>query len=105
MSVAVSGGTIYVHMGAGADAGSADVLLVGYLQEATAHIGRGENAGRTVKESNVVLALHALGRWNGKPCDFQLSAGNLPANVTDIAVLVQSAGQGSILGAVARPIR
>jgi hypothetical protein len=103
-SVSVSGGTIHIHVGAAVDAASADVLLVGYLREASVHIGRGENAGRTVKESNIVLALHGLGRWNGKPCDFQLSAGSLPANVTDIAVLIQSAGQGSILGAVTRPI-
>ena len=103
--VSVSGGIIHIHVGAGADAGAADVLLVGYLREAIAHIGRGENAGRTVKESNIVLALHGLGQWIGNPCDFQLGAGSLPANVTDIAVLVQSAGQGSILGAAARPIR
>lgn len=34
--------------------------------------------------------------------DFQLSADSLPEHATDIAVLVQSAGQGSILGAVTR---
>jgi hypothetical protein len=104
-SVSISDGTIHIHVGAGANAVPADVLLVGYLREAVAHIGRGENAGRTLKESNIVLALRELGRWNGQPRDFQLSAGSLPENVTDIAVLVQSAGQGSILGAVARPIR
>ncbi len=104
-SVSVSGGTIQIHVGAGSDAASADVLLVGYLREATTPIGRGENSGRTLKESNIVLSLNDLGRWNGKPRDFQLSARSLPEKVTDIAVLVQSAGQGSILGAVARPIR
>lgn len=104
-SVSVNGGNIQIHVGAGAHVASADVLLVGYLREATAHIGRGENAGRTIKESNIVLALLGLGQWNGTARDFQLSAGNLPENVTDIAVLVQSAGQGSILGAVAQPIR
>ena len=104
-SVSVSGGTIQVHVGAGADVAAADVLLVGYLREATTPIGRGENSGRTLKESNIVLALHELGRWNGMPREFQLSVDKLPANVTDIAVLVQSAGQGAILGAVARPIR
>jgi hypothetical protein len=104
-SVSVSDGTIHIHVGAGANAASADLLLVGYLREATAHIGRGENAGRTVKESNIVLALHGLGRWKGEALDFQLSVGSLPENVTDIAVLIQSAGQSSILGAVTRPIR
>lgn len=63
------------------------------------------NAGRTLKESNIVLTLLELGRWNGKPREFALGLGRLPENVTDIAVLVQSSGQGSIIGAVAQPIR
>ncbi|HEY3653892.1 MAG TPA: DUF1223 domain-containing protein [Steroidobacteraceae bacterium] len=104
-SVSVSGGTIQIHVGAGSDAATADVLLVGYLREATTPIGRGENSGRTLKESNIVLWLHELGRWNGKPREFEMSVSRLPENVTDIAVLVQSADQGAILGAVAQPIR
>jgi hypothetical protein len=104
-TVSVSGGTIQIHVGAGSDATSADVLLVGYLREATTSIGRGENSGRTLKESNIVLSLHELGRWNGKPREFQLSVDRLPEKVTDIAVLVQSAGQRAILGAAARAIR
>jgi hypothetical protein len=104
-SVSVSGGTIQIRVGAGSDAASADVLLVGYLREATTPIGRGENSGRTIKESNIVLSLQALGPWNGKARDFQMSVDRLPGNVTDIAVLVQSTGQGAILGAVAQPIR
>jgi len=104
-SVSVSGGIIQIHVGAGSDAATADVLLVGYLREATTPIGRGENSGRTLKESNIVLWLHELGRWNGKPREFEMSMIRLPENVTDIAVLVQSAGQGAILGAAAQPIR
>jgi hypothetical protein len=104
-SVTISGGTLQIEVGAGSDAATADVLLVGYLREATTAIGRGENSGRTLKESNIVLWLHQLGRWNGKPREFEMSVSKLPENVTDIAVLVQSAGQGAILGAVAQPIR
>ena len=103
-SVSVSGGTIQIHVGGGSDAPAADVLLVGYLREATTPIGRGENSGRTLKESNIVLSLHELGRWNGMPQEFQLSVDRLPRNVTNIAVLVQSVDQGAILGAVAQPI-
>jgi hypothetical protein len=103
-SVSVNDGTIQIHVGSGSEAG-ADVLLVGYLREATTSIGRGENAGRTLKESNIVLWLNDLGRWNGKPREFEMSVSRLPESVTDIAVLVQSAGQGAILGAVAQPIR
>jgi hypothetical protein len=104
-SVSVSSGTIHIHVGAGSDSATAEVLLVGYLREATTPIGRGENSGRTLKESNIVLWLHELGRWNGKPREFELSVSRLPEKVTDIAVLVQSEGQGAILGAVAQPIR
>jgi hypothetical protein len=103
--VSVSGGTIQSHVGAGSDPATADVLLVGYLPEATTPIGRGENSGRTLKESNIVFRLHELGRWNGKPREFDVSLSRLPENVTDIALLVQSAGQGAILGAVAQSIR
>ena len=66
-SVSVSGGTIEIRVAAGSDATTADVLLVGYLREATTPIGRGENSGRILKESNIVLWLHELGRWAGKP--------------------------------------
>jgi hypothetical protein len=104
-SVSATGGTIRIRVGAGSDAATADVLLVGYLREATTFIGRGENSGRTLKESNIVLWLHELGRWNGKPRELEMSVSRLPENVTDIAVLVQSTGQGAILGAVAQPIR
>ena len=43
-SVVIGGGTIHVHVGVGADAHSADVLLVGYLREANTAIGRGEDS-------------------------------------------------------------
>jgi hypothetical protein len=104
-SVSATGGTIQIRVGAGSDAATADVLPLGYLREATTSIGRGENSGRTLKESNIVLWLHELGHWSGKPREFEMSLSRLPENVPDIAVLIQSAGQGAILGAVAQPIR
>lgn len=103
-SLAVSGGTAQIHVGAGSETESATVLLVGYLREAITPIGRGENSGRTLKESNIVVSLEPLGQWNGKPKDFALDLSRLPKNMTDIAVLVQSVGQGAILGAAALPV-
>ena len=104
-SISVSGGIAQIHVGAGSDMGRANVLLVGYLREAVTPIGRGENSGRTLKESNIVVSLKELGQWDGKPREFALSLAELTENATDIAVLVQSAGQGDILGAAAQPIR
>jgi hypothetical protein len=104
-SMSVNCGTIQIHVGAGWDAATTEALLVGCLREATAPIVRGGNSGRTLKESNIVLWLHEMGRWNGKPLELEMSVSRLPENATDIAVLVQSTGQGAILGAVALPIR
>ena len=49
--MSVSGRTIQIHVGAGSDAATADVLLVGYLLEATTPIGRDENSGGSVRRS------------------------------------------------------
>jgi len=68
-------------------------------------IGRGENSGRTLKESNIVISLEELGQWRGQPREFALDVSRLSKSVTDIAVLVQTVGQGAILGAAAQPIR
>ena len=64
--------------------------------------GTGNNFG----ESGNFFAVAGNSLWeHGKPREFEMSISRLPENVTDIAVLVQSAGQGAILGAVAQPIR
>jgi hypothetical protein len=103
-SLSVSGGAIQVHVGAGAAVAAANVLLVGFLREATTPIGRGENSGRVLKESNIVLSLHELGQWNGMAREFTLDLTKLSKNVTDIAVLVQASGQGAIVAAATRPL-
>jgi hypothetical protein len=104
-STQLKDGTIQIYVGGASELASADVILVGYLREAITQIGRGENSGRTLRESNIVLSLHRLGKWSGKPQEFQMSADSLPKNATDIAVLVQSMGQGAILGAMTQRIR
>jgi hypothetical protein len=105
-TISLSEGRAQIHVG-GAASGMerADVLLVGYLREAITSIGRGENSGRTLKESNIVISLQKLGHWNGKPQEFVLDVSKLSNSVTDIAVLVQSVGQGPILGAATQSIR
>ena len=105
-SLRLDSGTIHVHVGEGTmPSSAADVLLVGFLRQATTHVGRGENSGRTLTESNIVRALHPLGAWHGTPQDYQLTVVSLPADTTDIAVLIQSAGYGAILGAARKSLR
>lgn len=78
----------------GPGAGSAQVLLVGFDPSHTTRVLRGENAGRTLEQSNVVRAIRDLGRWSGGAATF---AASRPAGDT-AAVLLQAA-DGRILGA------
>ena len=93
--------TQYLDVSVAAQAGGkrSDVLLVGYLHEATSHIGRGENSGRTLQEFNIVRSIKRLGSWNGSTCSFRIPLDSLPPDATHAAVLLQAQGQGAILGA------
>ncbi|HEV7358724.1 MAG TPA: DUF1223 domain-containing protein [Steroidobacteraceae bacterium] len=96
----------YLDVSVAAQAGGkrSDVLLIGYLREATSHIGRGENSGRTLQEFNIVRSITRLGSWNGSTCSFHIASASLPRDATHAAVLLQAQGQGAILGAASVPL-
>ena len=100
----VKGPDVTVRIGAG-DPAASDVALVTYLHKAVSLIGRGENAGRTLEEYNIVRNIRQLGRWDGQPQTFQVTAAELPADATNVAVLVQPVGQGPIIGAASAALR
>jgi hypothetical protein len=105
VGLSVRDGEVQVEVGAQAPAVSGDVLLVAYLRKAVSAIGRGENAGRTLQEFNIVRAIRTLGRWEGGAKSFHAQISSLPADSTDVAVLVQRSGQGLILGTATRALR
>jgi len=82
-----------------------DVLLVPYLRHAVSSVGRGENAGRTLEEFNIVRGILRLGSWAGAPHSYYVMGSQLPEDATDVAVLIQGTGQGAIVGAAAHPLR
>jgi len=82
-----------------------DIVLVSYLRTATSPIGRGENAGRTITEFNIVRSFRSLGRWDGQSRQYRARLDTLPPDATDVAVLVQSAGQAQIIGAATLALR
>ena len=86
-------------------AAGGDVVLVAYLRKAVSSIGRGENAGRTLDEYNIVRAVVPLGRWDGGAQEFHAKLASLPQDATDVAVLVQSPGQGAVVGAATQRVR
>ena len=104
--LSVSTDEVSVRMEPGTQAGArGDVVLVSYLRKAVTPIGRGENAGRTLAEYNIVRSVQTLGHWDGAAQEFRTKVAALPRDATDVAVLVQSPGQGAILSAATHPVR
>lgn len=86
------GGTLSVTVGAGA--GRGQVLVVGYDTGHVTKVGKGENAGRALTESNVVRSIRSVGEWTGAPLKLEPAA---PAGERS-AILIQSP-DGAIIGA------
>lgn len=103
--IAVRNSEAVIELGSQAGAAPADVVLVAYLRKAVSAIGRGENAGRTLKEFNIVRAARPLGRWSGQAQTLRAQLASLPSDSTDVAVLVQGVDQGPIVGAASVALR
>ncbi len=88
---------VYVGSGLRARAG-ADVWLVRYdPKEQDVDVRKGDNRGQTVTHVNVVREVTRLGSWRGKPVTFKIA--EAPEDGLAVAVLVQGAKGGRILGA------
>ena len=81
-----------------------EVILLSYLRHASSAVGGGENGGRTLEDFNIVRSLRVLGSWRGDAGHFEVPLGSLPGDATAVAVLLQVAGQGPILGAASQPL-
>ena len=90
--------TVRVEPATGMAAG--DVVLISYLPSAVTAIGRGENAGRELREFNIVRSLKTLGTWQGVAAEWRVSRKSLPPDAEYVAVLVQQSGPRAIVGAV-----
>ncbi len=105
LRVSLRDAAVLVDVGAQPEFPGCDVLLVAYLRHALSAIGRGENAGRNLEEFNIVREVRTLGVWRGESEFFQVPVSSLPHDATDVAVLVQSFGQGPIVGAAVHAVR
>jgi hypothetical protein len=105
LRVSVDPENLVVELSAHEKAGPGEVLLVAYVRRVTSSIGRGENAGRTLEEFNIVREVRDLGRWTGDPVSFRTRLTSLPRDATDVAVLVQSIDRRQIIGAGTQALR
>jgi hypothetical protein len=92
VSLGKVGEKLAIRIGSGV--GSGEVLLIGFDHEHATKIGRGENGGRTLAESNVVRSIHPVGDWSGKAVQFDE---RFPEG-QDAAVIIESS-DGRIVGA------
>lgn len=77
------------------------VLAAVYLSRADTAVARGENAGKTLAEYNIVRALASLGTFEGGTRSYPLDLG-LGEGRDAFAVIVQHVPSGAILGAAKR---
>ena len=87
-----AGGALTVSVGAGR--GEGRVLLLGFDPQRETHVGRGENSGRTLTESNIVRSVRVVGHYNGAPIRV-----NAPSGAGQSAAVLVQAADGRILGA------
>jgi len=90
---------VVVRVPAGGPRESYDVYVIGYLPQAVTPIQRGENAGRTLTEVNVVRSIRRLGVSSDKPREWRLAVDSFPADATRALVLLQRPNDGPIAGA------
>lgn len=83
-----------------AEIGPANVLAVIFQASADTPVAKGENAGRTLTEFNIVREMIPVGRYQGGRLELPLDAGWLAeAGYDGCAILVQDEATGRILGA------
>ena len=95
-SVKVKLTTIEAGVAIAIDAGPGHgrILLIGFDPRHQTHIGRGENGGRTLVESNIVRSMNVVGSYTGSPVQISARRGA----GAEAAVIVQAA-DGRIIGA------
>jgi len=99
----LKGGTVELALKNHAAMKNVSVRIVWFLADATVQIGRGENGGRHLEYTNVVLDTEVFNGWDGTAKSFILNADKARAIGADhVAVLLQDKNEhGPIIGAAA----
>jgi hypothetical protein len=74
-----------------------DLLLLGVLPSTQTAVGRGENAGRLLRESNVVRQLYPQPGWDGMASSRVARVPQLPAEASLLVVLAQRRADARIV--------
>ena len=74
------------------------IWFVAYDDGHTTPITRGENAGKTLTERNIVRDILRLGTWNSAPVAANFDIKNWPVKADNEVALLQGENQGAIYG-------
>jgi hypothetical protein len=91
-------GALSIRLAAAKLAQPADIIVLAYDRRHSTPVERGENSGRRLENFNVVRHFKVVGRWNGPSQQWTVPADRVQPD-QGIAVLVQQADQGPVLGA------
>ena len=83
------------------EAPNAEIWVARFDRRRETPIARGENAGRTLEEFHIARGLLRLAAWSGGRFERRLATADLPGEGDRLAVWVQTAGLGPVLGAAA----
>ena len=97
--LAVVGSELAINVGDQPGAPLSSIFLAAVLPQAQTAVPRGENAGHTLTEFDIVRGFRALGSWQGQAARLTVPLSSLPADATRAVLLVQQGGQGAVLGA------
>ena len=97
--------TLSVKIEGGAAPKGGDIWLVTYDDEKTTAIPRGENAGKTLTEYNIVRGVRRLGEWSGRTVSSDYSIKDLGIQADNAVILLQEKGQGAIYGAAVTALK
>jgi hypothetical protein len=96
-------GQWHVTVPSGEVAQPATVWLAIYDRRHATPVKRGENAGKTLTNYNIVREFRSIGRWDGADLDLPLDLGATDLAERGFAVIVQAGESGPILGAALAP--
>jgi hypothetical protein len=101
----LAAGQITVKVGAFPGSLQYEVYAIAYLPRAVTAIGRGENAGRTLTEWNIVRSWRKLGIADGRALQFNVAAKAFPADATRLLIILQQVSLGAVAGAAVLELR
>jgi hypothetical protein len=81
----------------------ATVWLALYDRPHVTPVKRGENAGATLTEYNIVREFRRIGQWNGAKLDLPLDFGATDLANLGFAIIVRAGASGPVLGATLLP--